>query len=374
MKIADITMGVRQRQDLGDIAGLAKSIEELGLLQPIVVTPDRNLVAGRRRLEAVKELQWTEVPVRVAENLTDALALLKAEQDENKCRKDFTPSEAVAMGRAIEVLEKEAAKKRQQASQTPKGEKVGAGKLPTPIEGKGRTRDKVAEAVGMSGRNYEKAKAVVEAAEDDPVACGPIKDEMDRTGKVDPAHRKMKEIVEAAVQEPDKYGDLLTKLEEGKTDSVHEKLRERKKAHRGNGKLSPRRRRGKAPLPEPKIKGLVKALQVMVDAGDLPAGDLESWLDLRGPKKMSVEKQNELAGLGAETIRRQLGEWGFLQKVNHYADSVIHNYQDPLKPPAYKNAVRPWEPEKITAETKQKAVAHLEKARAYLDQMIQKLK
>ena len=69
MKIADITMGVRQRQDLGDIAGLAKSIEELGLLQPIVVTPDRNLVAGRRRLEAVKELQWTEVPVRGAENL-----------------------------------------------------------------------------------------------------------------------------------------------------------------------------------------------------------------------------------------------------------------------------------------------------------------
>jgi hypothetical protein len=44
----------------------------------------------------------------------------------------------------------------------------GAGKFPAP-EG-GRVRDKVAAVAGVSGRTYEKAKQVVEAAERDPEA------------------------------------------------------------------------------------------------------------------------------------------------------------------------------------------------------------
>ena len=51
-KISDIRIGQRFRKDLGDIDTLAKSIQEIGLIHPIAVTCDLDLVAGRRRLEA----------------------------------------------------------------------------------------------------------------------------------------------------------------------------------------------------------------------------------------------------------------------------------------------------------------------------------
>ncbi len=66
-----------------------------------VVTSDLRLVAGRRRLEAVRELKWESIEVRIFETLDDALLALRAEQDENTCRKDFTPSEAVRIGKAL---------------------------------------------------------------------------------------------------------------------------------------------------------------------------------------------------------------------------------------------------------------------------------
>ena len=61
----------------------------------------------------MKSLGWTEVPVVIVSDLDDALRLLNAERDENSCRKDFDPSEAVAMGRAIEAIEAPLAKQRQ---------------------------------------------------------------------------------------------------------------------------------------------------------------------------------------------------------------------------------------------------------------------
>jgi ParB-like chromosome segregation protein Spo0J len=191
LPVADIIAGDRHRMDRGDLAGLAKSIQELGLLHPLVVTQDRRLVAGARRLAAVSALGWATVPVRVVDNLADAAALLRAERDENTCRKEFTPTEAVAIGRALEELERPKAKARQKehGGTAPGQAKNTGGKLPEVSSGD--TRDKVAEAVGMSGRTYEKAKAVVEAAEADPELRA-VADEMDRTGKVEPAFQKVK--------------------------------------------------------------------------------------------------------------------------------------------------------------------------------------
>jgi hypothetical protein len=194
VKLADIIIGHRHRQDLGDIAALAASIRDLGLLHPPVVTPDGRLIAGRRRLEAFRELGLTEVPVR----FVDLAEVVRGEYAENTCRKDFTHSEKVAIGRALEVLEKEKAKERQKATRLEgKGKQAGAndgkGKFPPPSPSdKGKVSDKVAAVVGMSGKTYEKAKAVVEAAEQEPEKFGPAAEEMDRTGKVDPSFRKVK--------------------------------------------------------------------------------------------------------------------------------------------------------------------------------------
>src|SRR5262249_25077697 len=109
--VSDVRVGPRHRKDMGDLASLAKSIQAVGLLHPIVMSPDHQLIAGQRRLEAVKELGWTEIPVRVV----DLANIVQGEHDENACRKDFTPSEAVAIGRALEENERPKAARRKAA-------------------------------------------------------------------------------------------------------------------------------------------------------------------------------------------------------------------------------------------------------------------
>ncbi len=67
ISILEIKEEDRIRQDLGDIKSLAKSIDELGLMYPIMVTSEYVLVDGGRRLAAIKLLGWPEIPVMVVE-------------------------------------------------------------------------------------------------------------------------------------------------------------------------------------------------------------------------------------------------------------------------------------------------------------------
>lgn len=63
--IGKIQVGNRIREDAGDIEGLAKEIQQVGLLNPISVTPDFRLLAGYRRLQACKQLGWKTIPARI---------------------------------------------------------------------------------------------------------------------------------------------------------------------------------------------------------------------------------------------------------------------------------------------------------------------
>ena len=87
--LSEIRIGKRYRREMGDIGGLAASMEELGLLQPIVVTPDGTLIAGERRLRAALRLGWTHISISVV----DIDAIVRGEFAENAHRKDFTLSE-----------------------------------------------------------------------------------------------------------------------------------------------------------------------------------------------------------------------------------------------------------------------------------------
>jgi ParB-like chromosome segregation protein Spo0J len=60
-----IVVGERHRRDMGDIAGLAASIDAIGLLNPITVDENGRLLAGARRLAACKLLGRKEVEVRI---------------------------------------------------------------------------------------------------------------------------------------------------------------------------------------------------------------------------------------------------------------------------------------------------------------------
>jgi len=63
--IDEIVVGDRHRRDLGDIDGLAASIEDIGLLHPITVDEQSQLLAGARRRAACKRLGWRDIPVNV---------------------------------------------------------------------------------------------------------------------------------------------------------------------------------------------------------------------------------------------------------------------------------------------------------------------
>jgi ParB-like nuclease domain len=185
LPVADIIVGTRHRRDLGDLDSLAASIRNIGLLQPVVVTSGKCLVVGERRLAAIERLGWDDVPVRVVDGLDDALLVLIAERDENTCRKDFAPSEVFALFRQLEQLEREKAQQRKKATQAKPGEGVvGGGNFPPPdgIGTNGKTRDKMAKVAGMSGRTYERLKAVCEAAEQEPERYAKLREGMDRTG------------------------------------------------------------------------------------------------------------------------------------------------------------------------------------------------
>lgn len=74
----------RGRREARDLDTLKQSISTIGLLNPITVTPEKRLIAGRRRLTACKQLGWSSIPAVVA-NLDELRARL-AEHHENLLR------------------------------------------------------------------------------------------------------------------------------------------------------------------------------------------------------------------------------------------------------------------------------------------------
>jgi len=184
LAIDQIRIGSRFRNDLGDIVSLAASIERIGLLQPIAVNEQHELIDGFRRIAAFKQLGRARIPVYVV-NLEK---LLLGERDANFLHKPFTPMEMAAIGEALEVHIAEQARERELSGKGADGsggrghKKKPSGKLP---EGLGDTRDKVAAALGISGRQYDKIKAVANEG------GARLAEEMDKTGNVDRAYRAM---------------------------------------------------------------------------------------------------------------------------------------------------------------------------------------
>lgn len=95
----DIVAEGRVRVDFGDIQALAASINKHGLIQPLAVQQREDgkyeLLAGGRRLEAIKLLNIAEVPVRIYTDVLSAIDKAIIEFEENKQRKDFTYDEEV---------------------------------------------------------------------------------------------------------------------------------------------------------------------------------------------------------------------------------------------------------------------------------------
>ncbi len=90
--IKGVAVRKRVRKSLGDLTPLAESLRKHGLMNPIVITPQHELIAGHRRLEAARQLGWETIPARIVDQ-TNVVELMELELDENIHRKSLNTDE-----------------------------------------------------------------------------------------------------------------------------------------------------------------------------------------------------------------------------------------------------------------------------------------
>jgi hypothetical protein len=121
---------------------LKKSIEICGLLDPLTITRDNLLLSGHRRLEAVKEIGWTDVDCRLTD--VDNIVISLVEMNRHRVK---TTSELL---NEAEVLKEEYGKM----------VKMGRPKKGEEREGRNWTILSVAEQLGTSTTNLKKLMSI----------------------------------------------------------------------------------------------------------------------------------------------------------------------------------------------------------------------
>lgn len=103
VKLTDIKVGQRFREDMGDIDGLVDSIKEKGLIQPLSINSDYVLLAGGRRHAASGLAGLVDVPVLIREG-NDEVDAREIELMENIHRKEMTWQEQARLTAEIHRL------------------------------------------------------------------------------------------------------------------------------------------------------------------------------------------------------------------------------------------------------------------------------
>lgn len=153
--IGKIVVKDRIRKDFGDIQELAQDIKDNGLINPPVVTPEFELIAGERRLRAMEYLDYKQLEVRIM-TVKDALHQLKLEISENENRKDFSFSEKMQWANQLKKEYEKIAKMNMS--------KGGQG---SPISDTLRTDEAVANDLDMGRDTYRKAEFVSKNADEE---------------------------------------------------------------------------------------------------------------------------------------------------------------------------------------------------------------
>ena len=83
-KVSDLKLNNDYLRVETDVTALKKSIESVGLIHPVTINQDDELLAGARRVQAVRELEWEEIPVQVVDR--DLLVQELISIDENLVR------------------------------------------------------------------------------------------------------------------------------------------------------------------------------------------------------------------------------------------------------------------------------------------------
>jgi ParB family chromosome partitioning protein len=168
VEIGKIKITKRIRKDITKIAELSADIQANGLINPITVMSldggEFQLLAGLRRLRATELLGHSEISINVI-SPSDAEAMLRIEISENEQREAFTFTERMDYAELLEVIEQAKAKERM--SLGGKGGINSEGVDDSPPLEKKKSRDAIGEKIGMSGRQYSRAKHIAENASDE---------------------------------------------------------------------------------------------------------------------------------------------------------------------------------------------------------------
>lgn len=106
LPIDSIVIGDRFRKEYKNMEELCESIREKGLIHYPSVDGSNNLIAGGRRLEALRRLGWKEIPI-TRRHFVSPLQLRELELEENLQRDDMTWQEEVALKNEILKLQQE---------------------------------------------------------------------------------------------------------------------------------------------------------------------------------------------------------------------------------------------------------------------------
>lgn len=142
LKIEDIVVEERARKDMGDIDELAFSIKKSGLIQPLAVREENGkyfLLAGGRRLEAIKRTGASEVGARIYNSNLSELDIKTIELSENLYRKNLTFVEDCMLKREIHLLQQQI-----------HGQKGSGGRPDVTGETTGWSQEDTAEMLGCS--------------------------------------------------------------------------------------------------------------------------------------------------------------------------------------------------------------------------------
>jgi ParB-like chromosome segregation protein Spo0J len=154
--LESIAVPENRLRELRDYSGLATSMAKVGLLQPITVTKQNVLVAGRHRLEAARSLGWKTIPAFVVEE--DTLANRLQEIDENLKRLDLTVWEqskhAEERERVLEAMGERAKRGDNRHSRPATVAGLDQDGAPATVAGARTTAD-VANEAGMSERSWQ---------------------------------------------------------------------------------------------------------------------------------------------------------------------------------------------------------------------------
>lgn len=189
--ISQIKIGERFRKDLGNVDELSHSILHTGLIQPITVDTDFNLLAGGRRLAACRLAGLSTIPV-IVRHVDGKLDAREVELFENIHRKDMTWPEQANLTKCIHemMLEKH-------------GKPTGGGGTQT-----GWTAKDTAGLIGRSRQYVQDALSLADALE--------VVPELASQPTADKARRKLKRVIkdlrtEKALKAADEnqYGNVM---------------------------------------------------------------------------------------------------------------------------------------------------------------------